>query len=66
MKNTALKNTISDDLETTEYVDEYDDTELSEELISDLNLALEQVERGEVYTEEEVKAELKRLYGIEF
>ena len=66
MENTALKNNLTEDYEALEYVDEYDDMELSEELIADLNLALEQVERGEVFTEEEVKAELKRLYGIEF
>ena len=66
MDNAVLKNNLTEEIETTEYVDEYDDEELSEELIADLNLALEEIERGEVYTEEEVKAELKRLYGIEF
>lgn len=65
MENTVLKNNLAEDLEASEYIDEYDNSELSEELIADLNLAFEQIERGEVYTEEEVKAELKRLYGIE-
>lgn len=47
------------------YIDEYDDSKLSEELIAGLNLALKQIERGKVFIEEEVKSELKRLYGIE-
>ncbi len=37
-----------------------------EELCNDLLEALDQIERGEVYTIEEVEAEFKRLYGITF
>lgn len=65
MENTVLKNNLTEEFETSERIDEYDYSELSEELIAEINLGLEQIERGEVYTEEEVKAELKRLYGIE-
>lgn len=66
MENTALKNNLTEDLEKIEYVDEYDDEELSEELIADLNLALEQVERGEYITMDELKERLFKRYGIKF
>ena len=66
MENTALKNNLTEDLKKIEYVDEYDDEELSEELIADLNLALEQVERGEYITMDELKERLFKRYGIKF
>ncbi len=45
-------------------IDESQMTE--EELCNDLLEALDQIERGEVYTVEEVEAELNRLYGVTF
>lgn len=66
MENAVLKNNLAEEIETTEYVDEYDDTELSEELIADLNLALEQIERGECITEDELKEKYSKKYGIKF
>ena len=66
MDNAVLKNNLTEEIETTEYVDEYDDEELSEELIADLNLALEEVERGEYITMDELKEGLFKRYGIKF
>lgn len=66
MENTVLKNNLTEDFETTEYVDEYDDTELSEELIADLNIALEQAKRREGISLDEMKERLSKRYGIKF
>ena len=66
MDNAVLKNNLTEEIETTEYVDEYDDEELSEELIADLNLALEEVERGEGISADEFKERLFEMYGIKF
>lgn len=63
MDNTVLKNNLAEDLDTSEYIDEYDDTELSEELIADLNLAFEQIERGEGISAEEMMERLSKRYG---
>lgn len=37
-----------------------------EEFISEMELAFEQINRGEVYTMEEVMAELTKTYGTKF
>ncbi|MDE7230602.1 MAG: hypothetical protein K2N56_08995 [Oscillospiraceae bacterium] len=63
MENAVLKNNLTENLDTLEYVDEYDDTELSEELIADLNLALEQIERGEGISADEMMERLSKRYG---
>lgn len=46
------------------HIDENQMTE--DELCADLLEALEEIERGNVYTIEEVEAEFTRLYGIKF
>ena len=64
MDNAVLKNNLTENLDTLEYVDEYDDTELSEELIAEINLGLEQIERGEYITMDELEERLFKKYGI--
>ena len=66
MENTALTNNAIKEAEISQFVDEYDDAELSEELIADLNLAFEQIERGEGISADEFKERLFDRYGITF
>lgn len=63
MDNTTLANSAVKEVKMPRLID--DSNKSKKEIGAELNLALEQIERGEVHTEEEVKAELKRLYGIE-
>ncbi len=66
MDNAVLKNNMTEELEASEYVDEYNDGELSEELINDLNIALEQAKRREGISLDEMKERLTERYGIKF
>lgn len=62
--STTLPNQAIKDFPMPRLID--DSNKTREEFIAELELALEQVKRGEVYTMDEVKAELTRLYGTKF
>lgn len=65
MENTAtVPSEAIKQIKMPKFIDENQMTE--EELCNDLLEALDAIERGDVYTIEEVEAEFTRLYGIKF
>ena len=59
MENTAIK-----EIPIPRLID--DSYKSREEFISEMELAFEQIKNGEVYTMEEVMAELTKTYGTKF
>ncbi len=64
MDNTTLANSAVKEVKMPRLID--DSNKSKKEIGAELNLALEQIERGECITAEELKEKYSKKYGIEF